>query len=264
MPELKNQNGQLLLPILAVMFLFGMFWVVYIRWCQKIYWQMRMDMAADAVALSAAREEAAMLNTIGARQVMENFLVQKGNIDGEDVAIMEKPLQPVFELYNWLLLGYVKTYTANVLKVAKTVAKANGANHLPIPIPVPQHHLKPQEIKVTFLVGYEPDGSKTYPKAYFARDWWPRKRAPQPIHRTTWLVGHDRIWEKGKARLWLDVDPKNKANNGGFPSEQATGLAGLGIQCNFPQFSARLMTKYFGSFVFDIPGTDELQGSGAH
>jgi hypothetical protein len=109
------------------------------------------------------------------------------------------------------------------------------------------------------LNGIVPSGAKMIRHAYFARDWWPRKEAPQPIHRTTWLVGHDKVWEKGKARLWLDVDPHNDLNNGGFPSEQAEGLKGLGIQCNFPQFNARLMPKYFGRFKFDSVIINEYQ-----
>jgi len=251
MRALDNQRGQLLLPILTVMFLFGLFWIAYVRWCQKIYWHMRMDMAADAVALSAAREEAAMLNTIGTYQYVENFFMQKGNIGGEDVGIMQVSLIPIFEAYNSGLSAIVQSYPAQVLNVARMVARANGSNHFPKPIPLPQHHLKAQQVMVAYFNGIQPAGKKLYRKAYFARDWWPRKEAPQPIHRTTWLVGHDDIWEKGKARLWLDVDPTNKIDNGGFPSTQAGGIDGLGIQCNFPQFNARLMTKYFGSFQFD-------------
>src|SRR5262245_59955760 len=57
---LRLESGQLLLPILAVLLRFELFWFTYVRWCRTIYWKMRMDAAADAVALSAAREQAAL------------------------------------------------------------------------------------------------------------------------------------------------------------------------------------------------------------
>jgi hypothetical protein len=265
MRGLGNRHGELLLPMLAVLFLFGIFWVAYVRWCEHIYWRMRMDMAADAVALSASREEASMLNTIGTMQYLENLFIFKADLEGEEFGAMQKSMVTSFQLYTAAIRAQAKSYTGRVLYVARLVAKANGANHLPVSIPLPQDHLKFETVRVLLFDGIIPDDFKTLRQAYFARDWWPRKEAPQPIQRATWLVGHDHVWEKGKARLWLDVDPHEKLDNGGFPREMADGLKGLGIQCNYPQFNARLMPKFFGSFRFYTPEElNEQQGSGAH
>ena len=251
MRDLRGTRGELLLPILAVMVLFGIFWVIYVHWCQRVYWRMRMDMAADATALSAAREEAAMLNTIGTYQYLENLLMQKIKVGGKDITHVQASVASTFFEYNAGLQSTAKLYQMAVMNVARIVAKGNGANRSPIPSPLPQHHLKPQADTMNFFYGPILVWRQYCPAAYFVRDWLPRRTAPQPIHQTIWLVGHDDVWEKGKARLWLDVDPGSKLNNGGFPSAQASGWRAMGVQCNFPQFNAKLLPKYFGSWGSD-------------
>jgi hypothetical protein len=240
----RSEDGQLLLPMLAVLFLFGLFWVTYVLWCRHVYWRMRMDMAADATALSAMREEAAMLNTIGTMQYLENRFLQKVKLFGEDVAGVQIENANTFDQYNASMTELADWfYPAYAVNVARTVAQANGATQSPLPVPFPQNHLKAQELNVHILDGVIPVGERYYKAAYYARDWWPNKTAPQPIHRETWTVCHDGICEKGKARLWLDVDGGNVLNNGGFPSEHASFWRSLGIQCQYPQFNARLLPK---------------------
>ena len=203
-----------------------------------------MDMAADATALSAMRDEAAMLNTVGTMQYLENPLMQKIKLFGDDIAGVQIENANTFDNYNKVMTQVVdRLYAAEAFNVARIVAKANGANHIPIPVPFPQHHLKEQELNVHFLYGLVPIWTQYYRAAYYARDWWPDKTAPQPIHRETWTVCHDDICEKGKARLWLDVDSSSSLNNGGFPSEHASFWRSIGIQCQYPQFNARLLPK---------------------
>ena len=243
MHRLRSKNGQLLLPILAALFLFGLFWVAYVLWCRHVYWRMRMDMAADATALSAMRDEAATLNDIATTQIGENLLLQKIRIAGEDVAAVQIANANAFNEY---LLGtslLVHQFSPHALGMAIIVAKANGANQIPRAVPVPEHHLKGIALNVNFLHGIYPVYRQHYQAAYYARDWWPKKKSPQPIHRETWIVCHDHICEKGKARLWLDVDPNDALSNGGFPSEQTSFLGGLGVQSQYPQFNARLLPK---------------------
>jgi hypothetical protein len=238
-----GQKGELLLPMIAAIFLFGIFSAFHIQWCRHVYWKMRMDMTADATALSAAREEAARLNTIGTLQYLENGLLQKGKLFGEDVGVVQASGVKEFKGFVEGMKADLRLYALGVFNLAHTVAKMNGATRPPIPVPVPQHHLKPQAVPVVFLHGVIPIGGHRYPTAYYARDWWPLKKSPQPIHRATWWVWHGGIGEKGKARLWLDVDPNRPMSNGGFPSEHASFWQSLGIQCNYPQFNARLMAK---------------------
>jgi hypothetical protein len=244
MRALRSETAQLLLPMLALLFLFGFFWVPYVLWCRHVYWKMRMDMAADATALSAMREEAGILNTVATLQYFENSVLQKVKILGEDLPGVQIENANTFNNYTMVMAQLVnRLYGANAFLVAKMVAEANGANQIPIPMPFPQHHLKAQAETVHFLHGFTQIYQRHYPAAYYARDWWPDQTAPQPLHRETWTVCHDAICEKGKARLWLDVKDGNVWNNGGFPSEQASFLRGFGIQSNFPQFNARLMPK---------------------
>ena len=70
MHRLSSSRGQLALPMLAVLVLFSLFFVAYIELCRRIYWQMRMDLAADVVALSAARAQAGMLNDLCVAQII--------------------------------------------------------------------------------------------------------------------------------------------------------------------------------------------------
>ena len=65
MHRLSSSRGQLALPMLAVLVLFSLFFVAYIELCRRIYWQMRMDLDADVVALSAARAQAGVLRRTG-------------------------------------------------------------------------------------------------------------------------------------------------------------------------------------------------------
>jgi len=240
--------------MLTALFIFAMFFIAYVLWCRHTYWRMRMDMAADATALSAMRDEAAMLNTIGTLQYLENFLLQKVKIIDKDYPGVELYAVKPFTIYNTVMKRYVDYwYTADTLGVAQYVAKANGADILPVPIPPPQHHLLAQDRDVYLLdgptpicygIGWPPPClTKHYDAAYYYRDWWPNETAPQPPHRETWIVCYDGICEKGKARLWLDVKESSQVNDGGFPTEHLSFIRSIGLQCNYPQFNARLMPK---------------------
>ncbi len=245
MKRLKSNRGDVLLPILTVLFMFGLFWIAYVRWCRHVYWSMRMDMAADATALSAAREQAALLNTIATYQYLENLQMQKMGFFGNDVAHLQAASANLFFAYNAGLQVAVRSYVPNTYRVAQMVAKANGATEFPVPLPPPQHHLKPKNVHVVIFAGLYPVAKKDVRAAYYARDWWPKKTAPQPVHRNTWVVCREGKCAKGKAQLWLDVRPGNILNNGGFPSDQPSLVRGIGIQSHFPQFNARLMPKFF-------------------
>src|SRR5258706_336820 len=120
----QNEKGQLLLPILGVMFLFGMFWVTYVSWCRTVYWKMKMDVASDMVALSAAREQATILNYTAAQQSLENPFLPE--IDG--YGIMDVSAKSDFESLNRELQLYKKSYKAQILIIGQIVAEANGSN----------------------------------------------------------------------------------------------------------------------------------------
>ncbi len=241
----RGESGQLLLPILSVMFLFGMFWITYVSWCRTIYWKMRMDVAADLVALSAARQQATVLNYVAGLQTLENPFLPEINGYG----IMDVSMKSDFEGLNQTLQVYKGSYGAQTLAVGQMVARANGSN-LPI-FPIIgvslaenlNPHLDPQKVSILYVAHLLIVGHRTYPQAYYMRDWSPDKIKAQPPHKSCWTVCRDSICGQGQARLWLDVDQSSAMNDGGFPSPKASLLRSIGIQCFFPQFNARLLHK---------------------
>src|SRR5216110_954350 len=119
-----SPKGQLLLPMLSVLFLFGLFWITFVLWSRHIYWRMRMDMAADATALSAMRDEAAMLNTISTLEYLENPFLQKAKLFGEDIAGVQVFNIKMFTFYNSFMKSFVDLYGGDAYGVAKWVASA--------------------------------------------------------------------------------------------------------------------------------------------
>jgi len=241
-----NENGQLLLPILGVLFLFGLFWVTYVLWCQEIYWKMRMDVASDMVALSAARQQATILNYLGTLQSMENLFLPE--IKG--YGIMDMSMKNDFEGLNQLLQVYKRSFGAQVVFVAQEVAAKNGSNRPILPAldsslsENTNPCLDPHEVKIMYVAQGWPVGFHTYKEAYYTRHWSENVLKAQPgVHKSFWKVCHDSICSDGRARLWLDVKPTDKANDGGFPSQKASLLRSIGIQCFYPQFNAQLLPK---------------------
>ena len=241
----RNENGQLLLPILGAIFLFGMFWITYVSWCRTIYWKMKMDVTADLVALSAARQQATVLNYVAGLQTLENAFLP----EIKDYGIMQVSMKSNFEGVNQTLQRYKDSYGAQTLAVGQMVADANGSN-LPIfpmiGVSLTENlnpHLDPQKVRILYLAHLWPVGYRTYSQAYYTRDWSPDKTKAQPPHKSCWSVCRDSICGQGQARLWLDVDQSSVMNDGGFPSKNASLLHSIGIQCFFPQFNASLLHK---------------------
>src|SRR5438105_4059427 len=132
--------------MLAVLVLFSLFFVAYIELCRRIYWQMRMDLAADVVALSAARAQAGMLNDLCVAQTAENFFIQKASVVGVDIAHMQVETKQLFEAANWVINKGITGFNGQTAAVAQVVARANGAQGAALPWPKPGHHLSPHGV----------------------------------------------------------------------------------------------------------------------
>lgn len=239
----RVEKGQLLLPVLAILFLFGLFWITYVLWCRQVYWTMRMDVASDVVALSAARGQALLLNDMGTAQWLENPFMQKAKVFSKNVAHMQIEAKNGFEAMNGILRIFEWKFEKDVFAIAQMVAKENGASAPAIPLSSYGHQLEAQSVKVFYFAHLIYVGSAQYQAAYFTRKWSPGKTHPQPPHETWWSVCHGSVCQAGGARLWLDVAPADVAHNGGFPSAQASFMRSLGFQCFYPQFNARLLPK---------------------
>jgi hypothetical protein len=248
MHRLASSRGQLLLPMLGFFFLFGMMWIGYVQWCRAIYWKMRIDIAAQATALSAARRQAELLNFIATAQTLENAYLQKASFGSADLGHMQISVRSSFENWNRLLEQTAKSFKAQVEWIAAIVARSNGANHLPVPLKpeMISHRLAAHAVYVVYFAKYLPlnlPKPRRYGTAYFTRSWGTRTLKAQPDHESPWTVCRNMTCSTATSRLWLDADPKDFANNGGFPTGHESIWRGIGIQCFYPQFNARLLSK---------------------
>lgn len=240
-----SDRGQLLLPVLAVLFLFGMFWVVYVRWCLRQYQQMRMDAAADLVALSGAREQARILNEMATLQTLQNPLVAR--MKGYALSSIDR--KPQFDALNTALRVLELTSRARIYAALNQIARWNGSNRPVIPgdwirLSNPASiRLDPQRLKVVYVIPGAPPLVQVYPAGYYTRQWAPRTIKAQPDHESAWRVCRDSICGQGHAALCLDVDLSDPLQNGGFPPPSASLWREIGFQCFYPQFNARLVPK---------------------
>ena len=243
MKALRSSRGQLVLPMLAVLVLFGLFLIGYIQLCRHIYWRMRMDMAADAAALSAARAAAAMLNNISSTNVSVNLFINKAQLGGNNYA--EMPAYDVAPFIAWKLLlkSQVWGFRTHPAGVGRAILKLNGAEPNAPYFPFPMNpYLLPQRVHVMIVNPLPvPPEFVTYDDAYYARAWKPGVVPAQPVHKTTWMASHQGIRSIATAEIWLDADPGSMLNNGGFPRERESTLRGIGIQGWPAQFNARLL-----------------------
>jgi hypothetical protein len=236
-----NKSGQLFMPMMVLMLLFGLFLSLYVRWCGRVYWQMRMDIAAEAVALSAARAQAAMLNNLATLQTAGNGFFQKAGVGQVHVAHVQVQMADQLNEYHETIQFFLRGYLGNAMGVASLVAKKNRATHVPAPFPKPTHYLNPQNVAVIFFAKWFPlPYPFFYENLFYARDWKNEMDNPQPVHKNAWAVAHNDIVGVASARLWLDVDPSDPIANGGFPRLKPNLFEGFGVQCLFPHFNARL------------------------
>ncbi len=242
----RSELGQLLVPMAGLLMVLGILSAGYLRWCRALYWRTRMEMAADAAALSAARAQAQMLNRISFANGRLNAYVTKtrvpfaehqiGGVSAEKYPRLMKEAEDLTSKVR----GF-KTYSASVGQI---VARANGAEGLSVysqtgPL------LIPKSVHVVIYTKTMPPAFwyRTLPNAYYARGWSPGFQKAQPPHRTLWLVRKSGFQALSAARLWLDVPPESFLHNGGFPRVREGFTGDVAIQSFWPQFSARLAPR---------------------
>ncbi len=242
----RHDDGQIALPMIAALCVLASFLLWYLLWCRNIYWQMKMDVAADASALSTARAEAEMLNNAATINDSVNLLIRKAQfpffnnlVVGETEYYNLPAIRGIRLLMQSVLFGFKTVPPA----IGGTVARQNGAKGGPLYWPFPlQHQLLPQTVH-TFILHYPPPyvEVRNLEGVYYARAWSPSKLKAQPHHRVTWLASRDGIRSVATARIWLDA-PLSSYHNGGFPQIHGSFWHALGIQSIPPHFNARLVT----------------------
>ncbi len=243
----RSESGQLSLPILAVLFLFGMFICLHARRSWATYRDMRLDITADLVALSASRTQAQNLNTLATMEDASNGLFQKLQIGPTDVARMSMTSFGKFNRYKKMMKGLDQKFIWDVMNAARITAKANGAKNLPVPLMKDHlgHLLKWKVVTIQlFLKSVVPAPIPPIAtEAYLVRTWKPTVTQAQPIHKQKWKVCEEGTCKTGKAILWLDLRLIPLGNNGGFPPYDPGFLGGMGVQCMLPHFTSRQLSK---------------------
>ena len=239
----KRDAGQILLPGLGGFVALLLFFLIVTAYGQRALWQMRMETAAQAAALSASRAQAQLLNECGSHNLTANlFLIRYKS----GAAMQVEQVQPFNEwlmaedlLYKsqWLLSGFKGYVSAVGHKVARL-------NHADTVVDAPDSldiELKLNDLKVILLDGIIPVSAPiTFRDVYYTRLWAPDQRRAQPDHHTTWLAAHGSTGSSATASVYLDLKQNAPLHNGGFPRENESWYEDIGIQSFYPQFNARL------------------------
>jgi len=243
MRSLSNA-GQLSLPILAVLLFFSMGVCLHVRRSLDTYYDMKLDIAADMTALSAARTQAQLLNSLASIQNELLPVLPKLSVLGSDIGVMSaKSLERYWNIHKRLQMGMSKFY-GEIHATATAVASANGATKVLIPktLDLMQPRLKGEEVWVVIIT--PKPVLMRLSQAYYTREWKTDIIRAQPDHKHIWWVfDHRGEMSPGRARLWLDLAPGVILNNGGFPSPKKSFLNGLGIKSLAPHFNAQLMPR---------------------
>ena len=239
--KVLSEHGQLSLPIMAVLFLFGTAISLHARQSLFTYRKMKLDIAADLTALSAARSHAQQLNTLASFQTELLPILPKVSFGSTNVGAMNpKALKTYYDIHKKMDAAMRKFFT-DIQSVASIVAHANGAL---VAVPRTPKHMQPRLNGETVYVWIPPKPAIVRLRnAYYTRQWKTNSLRAQPDHKHIWWV-YDREgnWAAGRAQLWLDQSA-GSLSNGGFPPPNPSFWAGMGILSLLPHFNARLMPR---------------------
>jgi len=240
----RSSRGQILLPLLWTAIIFVAFLMMFIQWGKHKIYQMRLELTADAVALSTARAEAEMLNTICFYNATGNVFYVKGKVPFVDaeIAAMKWETIPKFERWQSGLQKLVRGFAAYPASVGFVVARENHAVGLPV-LPIKSLLTGHGMFTAIIIESYPFVIPSYFSDAYVVRNWQLDKLKAQPTHTTMWVVSGQGEHAAAKAGLWLDVQRASLAHNGGFPRPHESWVRDLGVQSFYPQFNARLLPR---------------------
>jgi hypothetical protein len=234
-----NEKGQILLPGLAWFLGLVTVFFILVTWGWRQLSQERMDTAASAAALSAARALASQLNECATRNLEANAFVSvsydgKGLIDPArvdpfeiwlDAHELEDTFQSVFS-----------GFKGNAKAVGSQVAKLNGANKNICQSSL-NLRLQLNDMKVLVLPTLAP---MDFQDVYYTRLWGDYQQKVQPPHLVVWSASDGISKSVAAAKVYLDVE-SDALQNGGFPPQLSDDALGkFEIQSLWPQFNAKL------------------------
>jgi len=248
-----NERGQILLPGLAwYLGLLAIFFQLVV-WGRHQLSQERMDLAATAAALSAARALASQLNECATRNLEVNLFVSV-SYDGKGVMDPYRvdPFQMWLEAHELEddLQSVFNGFKGNAKAVGSQVAKLNGAtdNRCESSLNL---RLQINDMKVFILPSPVP---VVFPNVYYTRLWGDNQEKVQPPHQVVWWVSNGSSQARAAARVYLDIT-KEAWQNGGFPPDHSEeGLGKFEVQSLWPQFNAKLIpvpaiNQIFGGLI---------------
>jgi hypothetical protein len=238
---MKNARGQILLPGLAIFWALMMMFLALVVYGRHVLQQMRVNMVAEAVALSAARAQAEMLNKFASYNLLINPMLFPKY---KEYAALQKSAQWALEgLADYQRFWQLPQFQIFPRDVGRRVAMVNGCDPGPKFIPT-SSGLILQDMEVQLMQGIYPAslGPVEINNVYYVRTWGPDKRKTQPPHQTHWLVSREGVHGTASARLYLDVQADERWQNGGFPSANPDNWwDDAQIQSFYPQFNACLL-----------------------
>lgn len=232
------------MPLLAGMILLTFLFLALIAQGRHSLRQMRLDLAADTIALSVSRAQAQTLNGLALQQMGLNLLITKGSWKGTSVGVIKEEQLPVLAKWQQVLHQKAQGFRSFPIGVGYRLAKLQGLSTVlfrPVGSPI---YLEPQGIHLLVALNHPPYVLyKYWDQIYYARTWRPDRRQAQPPHTTVWTVFQNGQSSRAAARVWLDVNSQDPLGNGGFPRIRESALGGLGFQTFYPKFNARLLPK---------------------
>jgi hypothetical protein len=243
MKSLKTLEGQILIPGLIFVWMMILGFLMFVYWGQRRVQQMRLNMIADAAALSAARDKAETLNDVCVENVVINKFMSKARVPFTGIQAGEISIEnyPAFTLWRKGLRAMASSFNSQAALTGYSVARANGITEALYSPFETGSLLVPMTVHL-FIVSKTPPGivERDVNGAYFARSWSPGFHAAQPPHRSTWVVNKEGMSAASSSQLWLDASPADRVNNGGFPRVNETAIRDVLVQGFYPQFNARL------------------------
>lgn len=242
---MKNK-GQILLPGLAAYLLLLTFFFLTVRWARVELIKERLQTAASAASLSAARAQAKSLNNAAVVNMeLTPFIIGRYQTFAVVPTLWMQPFERLMSAHK--AIQSVKDVDAVLnggigyaMAVGRQVAKMNGAE-MSGPLGSISLRLTKKDLTVWYPMPPPVMGIvRHYPNVFYTRTWGLNKRRAQPPHEVHWLTranGHQAV---ASAQLLLDLNPHNLEHNGGFPRSSGENIWGdLGAQSFYPQFAAR-------------------------
>lgn len=265
---LNNCSGQSIALVVLTILVLSMFSFMVVNIGMLSYTRIRMQNAADAAALTAARRMSRSLNVISAQNLLMNGVLTRIRILGRDVFAVEQRLLPAFRAARAAIDAAVRAGSGGFAYfAAREAARRNGADRV-IPaqlrnmlsLQLQRRVANPWVYRIVNVGGVPipvPAGRAGRGTVFYMRRWSPNLVRPQPPHRVRYIAikegdapfaaalfrgirtARPSVRAIAEAKIWLDVRP-NSFHRGGFPRTNEGWVEGIGVQSFWPHFNASL------------------------